>query len=181
MWRSCSSTWCREASRMEAASSGSGDQVKRVKVTDIEGEKGYTGEALRAFLEPILARGESVVLDFQGTDHSCSGVFFWVGLGRLIEADTENRLPELLHFDNLSHLGQLSLDSIRDFAIRRRENPRWAEAMGQVAMKHAERERRLRTPFAPQSSTSGRTRRATPTDFWWTPTSGPGTTAPVRM
>src|SRR3954454_13171626 len=100
----------------------------RVKVKEIDGGFASTpqaGEKLYALIAPVLARGEEVTLDFEGVKH-CSVPFFNASIGVLIEADAEGRLPALLHYENLPPLGQGIVDDVTEYAIRRRENPRWA-------------------------------------------------------
>jgi hypothetical protein len=114
----------------------------RVKVSDIDGVHAYTpqaGQRLYAIIEPAIARGEPVVLDFEGVRHY-SAAFFVYSIGILVEADTTNRLPELLQYENLPPGGQAALDSVIGYAVRRRENPRWAEGMDQGARKLFERD-----------------------------------------
>lgn len=116
----------------------------RVKVSglDIDASSAYTFEAaqkLYALIEPVLARGEPVELDFEGVEHF-SAVFFNYSIGWLVEKDTANRLPELLRVENLHPLGQTALDSVTENAIRCRENPRWREAAYEAARKMSERE-----------------------------------------
>jgi hypothetical protein len=112
----------------------------RIKVSEIDGGHAYTPQAglrLHALIEPVLARGESVVLDFAGVEHF-SSAFFSASVGKLVEADVTNRLPDLLRFENLAALGQTALDLATEFATRCRENPRWAAAAAEVARTSAE-------------------------------------------
>ena len=109
----------------------------RVKVSEIDGGHASTPQAglrLHALIEPALARGEPVVLDFEGVKY-CSVPFFSASVGILVEADAEGRLPALLSYESLSPMGQSAVDSVTEYAIRRRENPRWAAAMDEVAKK----------------------------------------------
>src|SRR5262245_20871939 len=103
----------------------------RVNVSDIDGVHASTpqaGQRLYALIEPVLARGEPVVLDFAGVQHF-SAPFFNSSIGPLVEADSANRLPQLLRIENLPPLGQGVLDSVIENGIRMRENPRLREAM----------------------------------------------------
>src|SRR4051794_3073944 len=103
----------------------------RVKVTDVDGIHASTpqaGQRLYALIEPALARGEPVTLDFEGVKHF-SRLFFDVAVGTLLERDAEDRLSGLLRFENLPPLGQSALAMTAEDATRRRENPRWAAAM----------------------------------------------------
>ena len=114
----------------------------RVRVNDIEGATfaaPKAAERLRELIEPVLARGEKVALDFEGIKHFTTA-FFGDVLHRLIVADVEKRLPELLHYENLPPIGQTARDLASDFAIRCRDIPGWAAAAGQAAQKFAERE-----------------------------------------
>src|SRR4051794_13864243 len=102
----------------------------RVKVSEIDGIHAYTPQAgirLRELIEPALAVGEEVTLDFEGVKHY-SAAFFCASIGALIEADKAGRTPQLLRYENLLPRGQSALESATDFAIRRRDNPKWAAA-----------------------------------------------------
>jgi hypothetical protein len=112
----------------------------RVKVSDVDGIHASTPQAgarLYAIIESALARGEVVPLDFEGVKHFAPG-FFNCSIGVLIEQDTENRLTGLLRYENLPPLGQSSLESVVEYATRRREDPRWAAAMEAVVRKRSE-------------------------------------------
>ena len=114
----------------------------RVKVSDIDGFQASTpqaGERLYALIAPVLARGEEVFLDFEGVKH-CSVPFFNASIGVLIEADAEERLPALLRYENLSPLGQGIVESVTEYATRRRENPRWAAGMDEAVRKWSARD-----------------------------------------
>src|SRR5262245_2677320 len=114
----------------------------RVKVSDIDGIHAttpQTGQKLLAIIEPALARGEPVVLDFEGVRFI--GVqFFYSSVGVLIEKDTVNQLSDLLRYENLHEIGQSALDSVVEYSIRRRDNPRWAEGMDAGFRKWSARE-----------------------------------------
>src|SRR3954465_5504035 len=101
----------------------------RVKVSEIDNghpPPPQAGLRLQALIEPVLARGEPVVLDFEGVKH-CSTAFFNARIANLIEADKDDRLPQLLTYENLSPHGQIALDMAADFGKRRRENPAWGD------------------------------------------------------
>jgi hypothetical protein len=100
---------------------------------------GQAGEKLLELIEPAIARGEVVELDFEGV-WIYAALFFYCSVGRLIEADTTERVPPLLRYANLSERGQADLEWGVEFAVRRRENPRWAAGAGAAAEKMAERE-----------------------------------------
>jgi hypothetical protein len=78
-----------------------------------------------------------VTLDFEGVKHFAPGCFNG-SAGVLIEQDTENRLTRLLRYENLPPLGQSSLESVVEYATKRREDPRWAAAMEAVVRKRCE-------------------------------------------
>src|SRR6476660_6968636 len=114
----------------------------RVKVNDIDGATfaaPKAAERLRELIEPVLARGEEVVLDFEGIKRFSPG-FFSDFLHHLIVADAQKRVPDLLRYENLPQIGQMALISATDFAVRCRDIPGWAEAAGKAAEKFAERE-----------------------------------------
>jgi hypothetical protein len=114
----------------------------RVKVVDVDGTQASTpqgGEKLYALIAPVLATGETVTLDFEGVKH-CSVPFFTASIGVLVEADAEGRLPALLHYENLPPLGQGIVDDVTEYAIRRRENPKWAQGMDESAKRLFARE-----------------------------------------
>jgi hypothetical protein len=114
----------------------------RVKVTDVEGGVWATmqaGERLRELIAPALARGEEVELDFEGVRHY-SAAFFADVFHELIRADVEDRLPQLVRFENLPQHGQDAFDAMRLWAVRWRENPKAAAAAAEVAMKFFERD-----------------------------------------
>src|SRR5258708_1743839 len=97
----------------------------RVKVRDVTGEYADSYEGglrLADVIAPVLARGEEVVLDFEGVK-DCFGAYFDCAIGRLIVQDAEDRLPKLLRYENLSPRGQTILEAVTEHAIRRRENP----------------------------------------------------------
>src|SRR3954463_15753646 len=102
----------------------------RVKVSDLAGECpciGEEGERAHELIAPVLERGEPVVLDFSGVK-DVGGAFFAGAIGRLVERDAANRLPELLRYENLSPRGRGVLDAIIDHWTRRREVPGWGAA-----------------------------------------------------
>lgn len=114
----------------------------RVKVSEIDNFQATTPQAglkLYTLIEPALAGGEPVELDFDGVRHF-STAFFGSSIGILVEADIENRLPALLHYENLPPLGQTALHLATEYATRRRENPRWGTALDESMRKSFERE-----------------------------------------
>ena len=109
----------------------------RVKVNDIEGATFAgmeAGQRLREMIAPALARGEEVVLDFEGIQYY-SPAFFADVFHDLIRADVEDRLPQLVRFENLPPHGQGAFDDMRLWAVRWRENPKAAAAAAEVAAK----------------------------------------------
>jgi hypothetical protein len=119
------------------------NQNMRVRILDVDPNQvaatPQSGEKLRALIEPALARGEEVELDFEGV-RFYSPLFFFSSVGLLIERDPTNRVAGLLRYSNLSERGQMDLGSAIDFAIRRRDNPGMAAGYGAAAEKMAERE-----------------------------------------
>ncbi len=114
----------------------------RVKVSEIVGNQASTPEAgqrLLALIGPAFATGEPVELDFEGVQQF-SVPFFCASIFVLVREDAANRLPGLLRCENLLPQGQSALDSTLDYAIRCRDNPRWAEGMYEAAEKLSERE-----------------------------------------
>ena len=114
----------------------------RVQVSDIDGIHASTpqaGERLLALIAPLLTAGEPVELDFEGVRHF-SVPFFCASIFVLVKEDTANRLPGLLRYENLQPQGQSALDSTIDYAIRCRDNPRWAEGLYEAARELSERE-----------------------------------------
>lgn len=100
----------------------------RVKVSEIDNGHASTGVAgLRLYhlIKPVLDKGEEVVLDFEQVKH-CAAPFLSASVGNLIEEDKEERLPRLLRYENLTPQWQRTVDGVKDRAVRRRENPRWA-------------------------------------------------------
>jgi len=117
-------------------------RAMRVRVSEIEGISASTpqaGQRLLELIEPVLARGEVVVLDFEGV-RDFSVPFFVASVFVLVKQDTEGRLSTLLRYENLPSQGQSALDSVLDYAVRCRNNPRWADGMYEAARKFAERE-----------------------------------------
>lgn len=114
-----------------------------VRVSDIDtpglGASPEAGMKLKELIEPALARGEQVELDFEGLRFFAIG-FFVFSIGKLVETDTADRVPALLRYLNLNEAGQSYVKSAVEFAIRRRDNPRWAAGAGAAAEKMAERE-----------------------------------------
>jgi hypothetical protein len=104
----------------------------RVKVSDeIDGIHAFTLDAglkLHDLIEPAIARGEEVVLDFEGVKHF-TPLFMYYAIGRFIERDADGSLSRLFRYENLEPLGQDTLDDVVEYSIRRREDPRWAAAM----------------------------------------------------
>jgi hypothetical protein len=96
---------------------------------------GETGWRLYQLIEPVLARGEEVVLDFAGVKH-VAAPFLSSSVGVLIEADKEDRLPKLLRYENLPPERQGTLDVVIDYGVRRRENPRGAAAMDEAVRQY---------------------------------------------
>lgn len=118
------------------------EAAMRVKVSEIDNGHASTPQAglrLQALIEPVLARGEPVVLDFEGVKH-CSTAFFNASIANLIEADKDDRLPELLTYENLSPNGQIALGMAARAGKRRRENPAGADAMDEFARKYFARD-----------------------------------------
>src|SRR4051794_23410319 len=116
--------------------------AKRVKVSDVVGNQASThqaGQRLHDLIEPALARGEPVELDFAGVRHF-SALFFNASIGALIEGDGQDRLPPLLRYENLPPLARGALESVVEYAVRRRTDPRWAAAMDQAVAKWSQRE-----------------------------------------
>jgi hypothetical protein len=114
----------------------------RVKVSDIDGVHASTaqaGQRLYALIEPVLARGESVELDFEGVKHF-SVPFFTSSIFILVRDDASGRVQGLLRYENLLPQGQSDLDSTLDYAVRCRDNPRWAEGMYEAARKLSQRD-----------------------------------------
>jgi hypothetical protein len=114
----------------------------RVKVNDIEGATyGATvaAERLRDMIAPALARGEEVVLDFEGVQYPTSS-FFGDAFEELIRADVEDRLPKLLRFENLPPVWQGAYDDVRLWAVRWRENPKAAAAAAAFLEKYFARD-----------------------------------------
>src|ERR1700676_1393738 len=157
-----------------------GDKAMRVKVRDdVDGIHASTlqaGVKLHDLIEPALARGEEVVLDFEGVKYFAP-MFFNCAIGTFIERDAENRLFESLRFENLSALGQLSLDHVIEYATRRRENPRGAGARDAAAWKRPQEAWEGCRPLTPPglgSLTFAPTRPERTTESSSIPTSGPG-------
>ena len=114
----------------------------RVKVMEIDGGFASTweaGERLYALIAPALARGEEVILDFEGV-RGFSVPFFAASIEVLIDADKEERLPALLRYENISAVGQSTVDSVSEFATRCRDNPRLKDGYYEAARKLAERD-----------------------------------------
>jgi hypothetical protein len=113
----------------------------RVKVSEIDNGFASTweaGERLHAMIAPALARGEEVVLDFEGV-RGYSVPFFATSIEPFIEADLEGRLPKLLRYENIPPHALGAIESVTEFAIRCRD-PRLKEAYGRAAEKFAERD-----------------------------------------
>jgi hypothetical protein len=114
----------------------------RVKVREIDNGHASTPQAglrLYALIEPVLARGEPVILDFEGVKH-CSTAFFSASVGILIEADREDRLPELLRYENLAPRCQPALELASDFAVRCRQSPAGAAAVDEFVRQYFARD-----------------------------------------
>src|SRR4051812_17139332 len=97
----------------------------RVNVSELAGELPCIwedGERVHEVIAPVLERGEAVVLDFNGVK-DVGGAFFAGAIGRLVERDAANRLPELLRYENLSPRDRGVLDAIIAHWTRRREIP----------------------------------------------------------
>jgi hypothetical protein len=110
----------------------------RVKVIEmIDDGCASTSEAgvrLYRLIEPVLARGEEVVVDFDGVKH-CAAVFFSASLASFVRHDEGPRLPPLLRYENLDPQWQPALQLAIDVAARRRDDPRWAAAYAEAARK----------------------------------------------
>jgi hypothetical protein len=111
----------------------------RVKVSEVTGPYADSYEGglrLADVIAPVLARGEEVVLDFDGVKEYF-GAYFDCAIGRLIVQDADDRLPGLLRYENLSPVGRLVLEGVTEHAIRRRENPRWATGYDEAVQKRS--------------------------------------------
>jgi hypothetical protein len=114
----------------------------RVRVRDAVGERASTARAgwrLVEVLEPILAGGEPVVLDFADL-RTVAAVFFCHSIAILVEKDKEERLPQLLSWENMTPLDEEILGRVVADAVRARKDPRWAAARVKAALKLAERD-----------------------------------------
>jgi len=114
-----------------------------VKVSEIDGVYASTLEAgnkLHDLIKPALDRAEEVVLDFEGMKHVGPG-FLNGSLGLVIERDHEDRRYRLVRVENLNPLAERDLESIIDYATRRRENPAWAAGWTAALMKRLEEDR----------------------------------------
>lgn len=112
----------------------------RVKVSEYSGSRtaGYElGPQVYELIEPALARGEVVVLDFEGV-RRVTTAFFARSVGDLIEKDVANRLKDLLRCENLSDVGKLALQQVVEHFTRRRENPLWAAGWDAAAQRYSE-------------------------------------------
>jgi hypothetical protein len=113
-----------------------------VPVSDSVGAYVSTAQAGWKLLEligPALARGEEVVLDFEGV-RSCGALFFSASVGVLIEQDSQGRVAPLLRYENLTPLWRDNLESAVYYATRRREDPRWAAALDEAVARWSQRE-----------------------------------------
>jgi hypothetical protein len=119
------------------------EKVMYVKVSEIDGGFASTpqaGERLYNLIAPVLARGEEVVLDFEGVRYTAVP-FFMASIQPLIEADREERLSKLLRYENLNltPFGQSDVEAVTEFAVRCRD-PRVKAAYAAAAQKLAERD-----------------------------------------
>lgn len=112
----------------------------RVKVFDLCGIQAACfehGQQLHDLIEPAIARGEEVVLDFEGVRWFNSG-FFAMALGPLIVKDTTNRLGDLLRYENLAEMGRLARDGAVNHWTRRRDVPGYGEGWDAAARRYSE-------------------------------------------
>jgi hypothetical protein len=114
----------------------------RVRVSDSVGVYASTaqaGQKVLGLIEPALERGEEVVLDFDGV-RDCAALFFSASVGVLIEQDSQGRVAPLLRYENLTPLWRGTLESVIEYAARRREDPRWAAALDQAVARWSQGE-----------------------------------------
>src|SRR4051794_40854913 len=115
----------------------------RVKVSEIDNGHATTEQAAKrlfAIIEPAIARGEPVVLDFEGVRHY-TGVFFGYSLGPLADADRDDRLRGLLRLENVPPYIPPVVDLVIDNAKHMRDaTPRYREAREQALRKIFEEE-----------------------------------------
>ena len=75
---------------------------------------------MHSLIAPVLEKGEEVILDFEGV-RGYSVPFLMASIEPLIEADREDRLTNLIRYENIPPHGLGAVESVREFAIRCRD------------------------------------------------------------
>jgi hypothetical protein len=100
----------------------------------IGGEDAITAEAgdqVHAAIEPKLAQGQQIEVDFAGVTTFAS-LFFNAAIGRLLAKHAADRLRELLVIRNLPAAGETVLRRVIDNAKRYYSEPNYRQAQERV-------------------------------------------------
>jgi len=79
-------------------------------------------------ISPILARGEEVELDFEGSDAVCTPLLR-TALGPLLKDHPLERVKSLLSVQNLDDLYRRTLDTVLEQSSRYYNDPRYREVV----------------------------------------------------
>jgi hypothetical protein len=113
------------------APQATGGKLVRIVVREVINDLGNIfeeGQKLHDLISPILARGEEVELDFEGTRY-ISTPFLTTSIGQLLKDHPLERVKSLLRVQNLDALDRQTLELVIDKSSRYYTEPRYREAM----------------------------------------------------
>jgi hypothetical protein len=111
--------------------------MKTLKIFDLIGEdcvSGDDGRLLYSQMEPVLATGEQVELDFFGVD-TVASPFFNAGIGRWLEKMDLKELEKKVHFSHLPSSAPCLLKRVFENAESFYSDPNYSRAVEDVMAK----------------------------------------------
>ena len=106
----------------------------RVVVREVVNDRGKIseeGQKLHDLLSPLLARGEEVDLDFEGSRAVCTPLLR-TAIGQLLKDHPLQRVRALLHVHNLDTHHREMLELVLEYSSRYYTEPRYREATDRV-------------------------------------------------
>jgi hypothetical protein len=110
-------------------SEAAGRKVMRIVIREAVNERGRMPEEwqkLHDLISPILARGEEVELDFEGSNAVCTPLLR-TALGQLLKDHPLERVRLLLRAQNLDDLYRQTLETVLEQSSRYYTDPRFRE------------------------------------------------------
>jgi hypothetical protein len=101
------------------------------EVTEERGKLSEEGQKLHDLISPILARGEEVDLDFEGSRLVCTPLL-GTKIGQLLKDHPLERVRTLLHVHNLDTHHREMLELVLEYSSRYYTEPRYREATDHV-------------------------------------------------